>query len=97
MNTAVAEFGADIGRSLSIVGFDDTDLAAWPMLSLTTFQQPVREMAVRAAARVLAEIAGSATDIVHDIVTGDLIVRSSARCPEAGTFSRHGDETVWRP
>lgn len=97
LNTARAEFGIDVGRSLSIVGFDDTDLAAWPMLSLTTFQQPVREMATRAATRVLAEIAGSATGIVHDIVGGHLIVRNSARRPESGTFSRHGYATVWYP
>lgn len=97
MNIAHSEFNADIGRTLSIIGFDDTDLAAWPMLSLTTYQQPVREMARRAAIRVVAEIGGTATDMIHDIVPGELVLRKSARRPLTGLFRQMAGETVWSP
>jgi hypothetical protein len=38
------EFGIDVGRDLSIVGYDDVPMAAWPSFALTTYSQPAAQM-----------------------------------------------------
>ena len=81
MQTARAEFGLEVGRDVSIVGFDDVGLAAWPAFDLTTFSQPVRPMARRVVEVTLGRIEGGDDDPVHDTVPGELVVRMSARRP----------------
>ena len=44
MDAARREFGLDIPSDLSVVGFDDIDMARWPSHALTTVRQPVGEM-----------------------------------------------------
>ncbi len=38
------EIGLKIPEDVSIVGFDDIEMASWPFYSLTTVKQPVDEM-----------------------------------------------------
>jgi DNA-binding LacI/PurR family transcriptional regulator len=45
MDAARYEFGVDIPRELCVVGFDDIDQAGWASYALTTFRQPVEDMA----------------------------------------------------
>jgi DNA-binding LacI/PurR family transcriptional regulator len=45
MDAARHEFGLDIPRDLCVVGFDDIEQAGWESYRLTTFAQPVAEMA----------------------------------------------------
>lgn len=56
--SAARELGFDIPADLSIVGFDDSEIArvVWPRL--TTVRQPVVEMAHTAADMLLRELAG---------------------------------------
>jgi DNA-binding LacI/PurR family transcriptional regulator len=42
---AAAELGISVPQQLSVVGFDDTDLARLPQIGLTTVAQPITEMA----------------------------------------------------
>jgi DNA-binding LacI/PurR family transcriptional regulator len=44
MDAARREFGLDIPRDLSVVGFDDIAMASWPSHALTTVRQPVDAM-----------------------------------------------------
>jgi DNA-binding LacI/PurR family transcriptional regulator len=44
MDAARREFGLSIPDDLSVVGFDDIPMAAWPPYSLTTLRQPTSEM-----------------------------------------------------
>jgi DNA-binding LacI/PurR family transcriptional regulator len=44
MDAARREFGLDIPRDLSVIGFDDIAMASWPSHALTTIRQPVDEM-----------------------------------------------------
>jgi DNA-binding LacI/PurR family transcriptional regulator len=81
METARAEFGLDVGREVSIVGFDDVGLASWPAFSLTTFSQPIRPMVQRVVEVTLGRIEGDDDGPVHDVVPGELVVRTSARLP----------------
>ena len=71
---AAAQRGLAVPGDLSVIGFDDHDLAA--VMGLTTMRQAVGEMGVRAAATVLALIDGDEpdSDITWDV---PLIVRGS--------------------
>jgi LacI family transcriptional regulator, galactose operon repressor len=51
---AARRLGVRVPEELSIVGFDDIDMAGWEAFNLTTARQPLAEMA-RAAARLLLE------------------------------------------
>ncbi len=51
---AACRLGVRVPEELSIVGFDDIDMAGWETFSLTTARQPLAEMA-RVAARLLLE------------------------------------------
>lgn len=83
METARAEFGLQVGRDVSIVGFDDVGLASWPAFDLTTFSQPARLMAQQVATVTLERIEDPLGRPVHGTVPGELIVRGSALCPPA--------------
>lgn len=81
METARAEFGLQVGRDVSIVGFDDVGLASWPSFDLTTFSQPAWPMAQQVVAVTLERIEDPQSGPVHGIVPGELVVRGSARQP----------------
>jgi len=83
INVAKAEFGLSVGKDVSIVGVDDSELAGWPIFGLTTYAQPVTRMAEQVVETILRQMKGDAkpTEIV---VPGELIVRTSARIPSFG-------------
>ena len=83
MQTARSEFGLQVGRDVSIIGFDDVGPAAWPTFELTTFSQPVEQMVGRVVALVLERIERRDSEPVHEVVAGRLIVRKSARIPRS--------------
>jgi DNA-binding LacI/PurR family transcriptional regulator len=78
METARAEFGLTVGKDISIVGFDDVDLAAWPSFSLTTFSQPIEAMAASVTTILEALMRGEGPASAQEIVPGRLLVRGSA-------------------
>ena len=51
---AARRVGVRVPAELSIVGFDDIDMAGWEGFNLTTVRQPLAEMG-RAAAKLLLE------------------------------------------
>lgn len=69
------ELGVRVPEELSIVGFDDHDLAA--AFGLTTVRQPVREMGCRATTMLLDAIDGTAAEPVHRVAEVGLVVRES--------------------
>ena len=75
---AARSAGWVVPGDLSVIGFDDHDLAE--TLGLTTMRQSVGEMGVRAAEQVLALIDGNepASDITWDV---PLVVRSTTAPP----------------
>ncbi|MFM6829874.1 MAG: LacI family DNA-binding transcriptional regulator [Novosphingobium sp.] len=85
IDVARAEFGLDVGRDISIAGFDDVPMASWPSFSLTTYAQPTAEMVheTLAIARALGE---GVTEPVHKVIEGRLVLRGSTRrLPGAAT------------
>lgn len=77
--SAARELGIRVPEDLSVVGFDDDEVAAnaWP--PLTTFRQPVAEMAVAAFESVLDQIAGRESN--GRLFSTPLIVRATTGPP----------------
>ena len=73
--------GLRVPENLSIVGFDDTQVASMASPPLTTVRQPLREMgrvAVRTASRLAA---GETIDSYHVELATELVVRASTAPP----------------
>lgn len=83
LDAARRELGLSVPKELSVVGFDDISMAAWPSYSLTTLRQPMNamiEMTIDEAQRLLAQPQAQAEE--HKI-PGRLIRRGSARLEES--------------
>lgn len=50
---------------VSVVGYNDLDIASWSLLDLTTVRQPLEDMAIAAAELLLARIDGATGAPVH--------------------------------
>ncbi len=97
LQAARSEFGMEPGRDISIVGFDNVRISSWPAFALTTYSQPVEQMVLRAVELINAALNGRDLDSQHEIVAGELIVRSSARRPASGVVRGASGDSVWRP
>jgi LacI family transcriptional regulator len=76
--SAARELGLRVPEDLSVVGFDDIDLAAHVDPPLTTVNQPVREKGARAVELVAAAIElGEANRPRHLRLPTRLVVRGS--------------------
>ncbi len=71
---AVRDHGLDVPGDVSVVGFDDHDLAH--IMDLTTVRQPVIDSGARAAT-LLIEAIGGQHGSPHDVRPTELIVRAS--------------------
>lgn len=69
------DLGLEIPDALSVVGFDDIGMAAWPSYALTTIRQPVAAM-VRLA---IGAIAGDEAQETVRQVAGELVLRQTVR------------------
>ncbi len=70
--------GIAIPDQVSIVGYDDVPMAAWPSYSLTSIRQPVNRMVSATVDALLGQIEGDASPQKIKI-DGPLVVRRSAR------------------
>lgn len=73
--------GLDVPGDISIVGYDDVPMAAWPAYDLTTIRQPVNRMVGATADALLGLIEGTASP-QKTRIDGPLMVRRSARIPQ---------------
>ena len=96
MNVASVEFGLEVGKSVSIVGFDDSELARWPAFGLTTYAQPIPEMAARVVEIIRQKLSDHGRKAVEVVIPGELIVRTSARIPRRGVTGPP-DHRIWNP
>lgn len=80
----VHRMGLRVPADVSIVGYDDVPMAAWPSYNLTTIRQPVDEMVNATVETLLGQIEGR-TKPSHYRIDGPLILRGSARIPEGLT------------
>jgi len=97
LQVAAGEFGLTPGRELSIVGFDNVAIGAWPLLRLTSYSQPVGEIVRRTVDTLLRAIGGDNSSPRPEFVAGNLIVRRSARRPTTGIVVASDGQEIWQP
>ena len=82
MDTLRHELGLRVPQDMSVVGYDDVPMAAWPAYGLTTIRQPVNRMVEATVAALLNQIEGGSSAPTKVKINGPLMVRTSARIPE---------------
>ena len=70
-----------VPEDVSVIGFDDIPMAAWPSYNLTTIRQPIERMIDSAVNDLLDRINRDTMYPKQELVPGDLVVRSSAKLP----------------
>ncbi|MEC3948332.1 LacI family DNA-binding transcriptional regulator [Sphingobium sp. HWE2-09] len=78
INVARHEYGLDVGREISIVGYDDVPMAAWPAFSLTSYAQPAQHM-VDETLRLIQALRDDPARHEDVVVEGGLVIRGSSR------------------
>jgi len=76
------ELSLRVPEDVSVIGFDDVPLAAWPAYDLTTVRQRANSMVKETVATLLAHIEHRLTEPRRIAIEGPLVVRGSARKPE---------------
>lgn len=74
---AARERGLSVPADLSVVGFDDVDLARFADPALTTIHQPIRRKGEYAVERLLALLEGTGSSGPAEILATRLVVRAS--------------------
>ncbi|MEM7711178.1 MAG: LacI family DNA-binding transcriptional regulator [Pseudomonadota bacterium] len=85
MDTLRHDLGRDVPGDVSVVGYDDVPMAAWPAYDLTTLRQPTRRMVDATVTRLMAQIETPGTPHRRVEIDGPLVVRGSARIPQDWT------------
>jgi DNA-binding LacI/PurR family transcriptional regulator len=78
MDTLRFELGLTVPGDVSVIGYDDVPLAAWPAYNLTTLRQPVRRMVDATVEILLNQIEGETTPS-RIRLEGPLIERGSVK------------------
>ncbi|MHC5253315.1 LacI family DNA-binding transcriptional regulator [Listeria kieliensis] len=81
------EEGIAIPETLSVIGFDDIELAAFMTPPLTTIRQPIYEMGALAAKALLGKIEHPEEAMPNHLLKLDLIERSSTKRFDSGSSS----------
>jgi LacI family transcriptional regulator len=82
--------GLRIPEDLSVVGFDDTEVARFASPPLTTVRQPLREMGGVALRTAMRLAAGEKLDSHHVELATELVVRRSTAAPPCDRASAPG-------
>ena len=75
--SALRTRGISIPHEMSVIGFDDVQLASLVTPTLTTVRQPLVEMGQVATTMLLRQIAGEPLDTMRAELTTSLIIRES--------------------
>lgn len=79
--TAIREAGLSVPEDISVVGYDNTYLAALDSVSLTSVDQPRHRMGVLAARLLLERVESGRTDPRLEVLKPRLIPRSTSAAP----------------
>lgn len=71
--------GLRVPEELSVIGFDNMDMAAWSPYQLTTIRQPIAEMVDAAISQIAARLEDAGQPLVSRIFPCELIERASLR------------------
>ncbi|HOR01598.1 MAG TPA: LacI family DNA-binding transcriptional regulator, partial [Anaerolineae bacterium] len=81
---AAAEAGLEVPRDCSVVGSNDSPVAAFSCPRLTSSRAPYHELAREAAQALIAQLQGMPPDPVKRLLPCELVVRESTAPPRAG-------------
>ena len=76
---AAQGLGIDVPGQLSVIGFDDIEIASYA--GLTTVRQPLFESGRRGAELLLHALAGEPAPVRVETLPVDLVVRGTSRPP----------------
>lgn len=77
MDAARHDFNLRIPDDLSVVGFDDIEVASWPSYDLTTIRQPVEQMTEFALDMLIERIDNGHALTQTRLICGELVARGS--------------------
>ncbi|MCA1645938.1 MAG: substrate-binding domain-containing protein, partial [Chloroflexi bacterium] len=80
---ALAEAGLDVPRDVSVVGYDNTALAALRHVSLTTVHQPRFQIGEMAMTALLRRLQGPAARTRRELLDPSLVIRHTTAPPPA--------------
>jgi DNA-binding LacI/PurR family transcriptional regulator len=80
---ALLKKGINVPDDISVVGFDDLDIASFYHPALTTVRQPTFQLG-REAAKMLSDLIAGKKSIKAKISKPQLIIRESTAPPRAG-------------
>ncbi|GAB5427504.1 MAG: LacI family DNA-binding transcriptional regulator [Devosia indica] len=96
MDVARYELGLSIPEDLSIVGYDDVGPARWTSYGITTMSQPLKRMVEATVNILMGQISSGEIEAEHRILSGELMVRTSARLPKTGVVEIDG-RRIYKP
>lgn len=79
LDVARCEFNLRVPQDLSVIGFDDIQMASWPKYDLTTVHQPVSRMVDATIEVLLQAIQQPNSERIMRFIAPSLVLRSSAR------------------
>jgi LacI family transcriptional regulator len=70
-----------VHQELSIIGVNDTPMAAWAMIDLTTIRQPLAEIGSLEARRIAERVPGAQNKAPPHHITPTRLIRRKTTCP----------------
>ena len=85
LDTLRSELGVRVPEDVSVVGYDDVVMAAWPSFNLTTVRQRSTRMVEEVVRVLFARIEDRHSPPQRIAIDGPLVIRGSARMPAAAS------------
>ncbi len=79
MDCLRSELGLRLPQDVSVIGFDDVPIAAWPAYDLSSYRQPVNQMVAETVSTLIDRIANPETEPRRIRLEGRLVLRGSSR------------------
>ncbi|GEM_PF-6867043 len=83
---ATRELGLRVPQELSVIGFDDMAMSAWPLIALSTIRQPIDQIAADAVAMLIRRLAQPDLPIEERILPVEAVMRSTSQARLRITF-----------